>query len=52
VVDLEDAAFDVIDVNGLAQVLLIELLLRREMGDQSFDELDKLGHGESFNKVG
>jgi hypothetical protein len=52
VVDLGQATLHVTDVNAVAEVFLILLLLGRDVRNKRLDKLDELGHGESFRKVG
>jgi hypothetical protein len=51
VVDLGYAAFHVVDVHRVTEVLFIQLLLRWDMGNKRLDKLDEVGHGESLNEV-
>jgi hypothetical protein len=51
VVNFPDAALYIGAVYGLIQVFLILLLLRGDVGNESFDQLNQVGHGESFSKV-
>jgi len=47
-VDLCHPALDIEDVNGFVEIVLVQLFLSGHVGNKSFDELDEVGHGESF----